>query len=368
MIKEKFDLTQIKAIAVDSAFYHVADLAEKNENLKISKILWFIKESGMSESMQARFKKLEAMYGLTKPMVDAEEPTENINISKNSLRFEELLYTREVQLKNDTYEVKVRSAILLATQEKVAVKTYTSINEEVISKFEKEIEILKMLSKKEGPFLNYYGSYIEKVYNPDYELDEHELGIVMEFCPKTLAKQISIYGKTKKKFTEAEFENIISSLLGGFIIMGDNYPKIYHQDIKPDNIYFSANGKVLIGDFNISTVNAIREVTATVGISKLQGTTPYMAPEIYKIAVDGKGKYRKSKADVYSFGVTLLQMCTCEANTYNEPSMREARNKKISQIPLIWLRNMINDSLIDNYRERASFKELLAYLPMKTVI
>ena len=93
-----------------------------------------------------------------------------------------------------------------------------------------------------------------------------------------------------------------------------------------------------------------------------------MAPEIYKIAVDGKGKYRKSKADVYSFGVTLLQMCTCEANTYNEPSMREARNKKISQIPLIWLRNMINDSLIDNYRERASFKELLAYLPMKTVI
>ena len=47
---------------------------------------------------------------------------------------------------------------------------------------------------------------------------------------------------------------------------------IVHHDIKPDNILFSSDGRLKIGDFGVA--------------NRLAGTAPYLAPEMFLGAVD----------------------------------------------------------------------------------
>ena len=71
---------------------------------------------------------------------------------------------------------------------------------------------------------------------------------------------------------------------------------IVHRDIKPDNLFFSADGNYKLGDFGIS-----RKLEQTmVGSSK--GTLAYMAPEIFHNATYNK------RADIYSLGIVMYQL------------------------------------------------------------
>ena len=68
---------------------------------------------------------------------------------------------------------------------------------------------------------------------------------------------------------------------------------IVHRDIKPQNIFLSANGDYKLGDFGIS-----KTVEKTSGGTKV-GTYKYMAPEVYHNQPYGTG------ADIYSLGLVL---------------------------------------------------------------
>ena len=72
--------------------------------------------------------------------------------------------------------------------------------------------------------------------------------------------------------------------------------KIIHRDIKPQNIFVSADGTCKLGDFGIAKV-AERTTSGT----KI-GTYKYMAPEVYHDAPYG------AAADVYSLGMVLYWM------------------------------------------------------------
>lgn len=65
---------------------------------------------------------------------------------------------------------------------------------------------------------------------------------------------------------------------------------IVHHDIKPDNILFTAEGVLKIGDFGVANRNI--------------GTVPYLAPEMLLGEVD-TGDVR---VDVYALGITLLEL------------------------------------------------------------
>lgn len=68
---------------------------------------------------------------------------------------------------------------------------------------------------------------------------------------------------------------------------------IVHRDIKPQNIFVSANGDYKLGDFGIA-----KTVEKTMGGTKI-GTYKYMAPEVYNNQPYGHG------ADIYSLGMVL---------------------------------------------------------------
>ncbi|CAO5151461.1 Protein kinase family protein [Frankia sp. AiPs1] len=74
---------------------------------------------------------------------------------------------------------------------------------------------------------------------------------------------------------------------------------LLHCDIKPSNIMFTADGAPRLTDFGIA-----RLLETSVGITQtsIVGSTPYLAPEQFEMAVPGVG------VDVYSLGAVLYEL------------------------------------------------------------
>jgi len=108
---------------------------------------------------------------------------------------------------------------------------------------------------------------------------------------------------------------------------------IVHHDLKPDNILFSDDDILKIGDFGIANARA--------------GTIPYMAPELFLL---GERVSRSdARVDIYALGVTFLEVLT-GANPFCELSEEAALHSKISLnfIPeslQSWLREIILKAL-----------------------
>lgn len=75
-----------------------------------------------------------------------------------------------------------------------------------------------------------------------------------------------------------------------------NLHDVIHRDIKPQNMFYSANGDYKLGDFGIA-----KTVERTMGGTKI-GTFKYMAPEVYNNQPYG------AAADIYSLGLVLYWM------------------------------------------------------------
>lgn len=69
-----------------------------------------------------------------------------------------------------------------------------------------------------------------------------------------------------------------------------------HRDVKPANLYRTANGRFQLGDFGIA-----RHCRAGV-LETMTGTAAYMAPEV------ARGDVYDARADLYSLGIVLYQL------------------------------------------------------------
>ncbi|XP_017216201.1 rust resistance kinase Lr10 isoform X3 [Daucus carota subsp. sativus] len=78
--------------------------------------------------------------------------------------------------------------------------------------------------------------------------------------------------------------------------------QILHFDIKPHNILLDENFNPRISDFGLAKSRATGESTVT--MTAARGTMGYMAPELFYKNIGGVSY----KADVYSFGMLLLEM------------------------------------------------------------
>lgn len=83
---------------------------------------------------------------------------------------------------------------------------------------------------------------------------------------------------------------------------------IVHRDIKPDNIFVSANGKFKLGDFGVA-----RTIEKTMAGLSRKGTYSYMAPEIYN------GKEYGFEADIYSLGIVLYKLLNNNRDPFLPP-------------------------------------------------
>jgi eukaryotic-like serine/threonine-protein kinase len=73
--------------------------------------------------------------------------------------------------------------------------------------------------------------------------------------------------------------------------------KVFHADLKPNNIMLSRSGDVKILDFGLATIQGE-------GKNRIQGTPEYMAPE------QAKHRMVSERTDIYNFGATMYRMVT----------------------------------------------------------
>ncbi|XP_005180653.1 mitogen-activated protein kinase kinase kinase 13 isoform X2 [Musca domestica] len=120
--------------------------------------------------------------------------------------------------------------------------------------------------------------------------------IIMEFCP---------YGPLQNILKETEF--MLPSRLVSWskqIALGMQYlhsHKIIHRDLKSPNILISAEQLVKISDFGTS-----REWNEISTKMSFAGTVAWMAPEVIR------NEPCSEKVDIWSYGVVLWEMLTCE--------------------------------------------------------
>ncbi|CAI8611326.1 unnamed protein product [Vicia faba] len=116
-----------------------------------------------------------------------------------------------------------------------------------------------------------------------------------------------------KKLSVIQMIKICSDVAEGMCYLHHCSPvKVVHCDLKPSNILLDDDFTALVSDFGISRLlkgdNGVNSACNSISFSSthglLCGSVGYIAPEY------GMGKHASTEGDVYSYGVTLLEIVT----------------------------------------------------------
>jgi len=173
----------------------------------------------------------------------------------------------------------------------VAVKTMKTIDEESLEKF--RMEILLQSELRHDNIVAFIGAVWEQSL----------MALVIEYCEKGTAKSVL---KTEERLTFQDpllkwcldisrGMNYIHSLSYFDVKANRHHYGIIHRDLKPDNCLITENFSLKLADFGEA-----REVDVDTTMTQV-GTPLYVAPEVLK------GYRYTTKADVYSFALTVLQ-------------------------------------------------------------
>ncbi|XP_044486524.1 serine/threonine-protein kinase WNK8-like isoform X2 [Mangifera indica] len=108
------------------------------------------------------------------------------------------------------------------------------------------------------------------------------------------------YRKKHKNVNMKAIKNWARQILRGLHYLHSHNPPIIHRDLKCDNIFVNGNnGEVKIGDLGLAIVMQQPRARSVIG------TPEFMAPELYE-------EEYNELVDIYSFGLCMLEMVTCE--------------------------------------------------------
>lgn len=128
---------------------------------------------------------------------------------------------------------------------------------------------------------------------------------------------LRLYRKKHRKVDPKAIKNWARQILKGLTYLHSQKPPVIHRDLKCDNIFVNGNtGEIKIGDLGLATV--LQQPTARSVI----GTPEFMAPELYE-------EEYTELVDIYSFGMCMLEMVTCEY-PYNECRNQAQIYKKVT--------------------------------------
>ncbi|XP_050228315.1 serine/threonine-protein kinase WNK8 isoform X2 [Mercurialis annua] len=150
-----------------------------------------------------------------------------------------------------------------------------------------EVHLLKTL--KHENIMKFYNSWVDD--------DNKTINMITElFTSGSLRK----YRKKHKNVDIKAIKNWARQILRGLYYLHSHNPPIIHRDLKCDNVFVNGNnGEVKIGDLGLAIV--MQQPTARSVI----GTPEFMAPELYE-------EEYNELVDIYSFGMCMLEMVTCE--------------------------------------------------------
>jgi non-specific serine/threonine protein kinase len=168
----------------------------------------------------------------------------------------------------------------ILTRETVAIKKInkSKLPNGLISRFSKEIEILKLIN------------HINIIKLKDYFIDDKYIYIITEYCNRgSLKEQIGLIKN------EIDVRHIVKQIIHGIQYLDD--VGIMHRDIKPDNILLNNDNVIKIIDFGFSV-----EVKESDLYSTICGTPLYMSPELLQ-----SKEYSKS-SDLWSIGIISYEL------------------------------------------------------------
>ncbi|MBI5685853.1 MAG: SUMF1/EgtB/PvdO family nonheme iron enzyme [Verrucomicrobia bacterium] len=135
--------------------------------------------------------------------------------------------------------------------------------------------------------------------------------MAMEFVEgRTLREHIRSHGRLNPQEAIAITLHVAEGLKYAW-----NKSRMIHRDIKPDNVFLSQSGEVLVGDLGLAknTGGTSTEMTST---GMMLGSPHYISPEQATSVKD-----IDFRADIYSLGCTLFQMLTGRTAYEGDSSM-----------------------------------------------
>ncbi|XP_069756515.1 STE20-like serine/threonine-protein kinase isoform X2 [Narcine bancroftii] len=142
---------------------------------------------------------------------------------------------------------------------------------------------------------------------------ENKLWILIEFCAGGAVDAVML--ELERALTEPQIRVICKHTLEALNYLHDN--KVIHRDLKAGNILLTMEGDVKLADFGVSAKNSrtLQRRDSFIG-------TPYwMAPEVV-MCETSKDKPYDYKADIWSLGVTLIEMAQMEPPHHELNPMR----------------------------------------------
>ncbi|KAM9282015.1 LOW QUALITY PROTEIN: STE20-like serine/threonine-protein kinase [Cariama cristata] len=128
---------------------------------------------------------------------------------------------------------------------------------------------------------------------------ENNLWILIEFCAGGAVDAVML--ELERPLTEPQIKVVCRQTLEALNYLHEN--KIIHRDLKAGNILFTLDGDIKLADFGVSAKNTrtIQRRDSFIG-------TPYgMAPEVV-MCETSKDRPYDYKADIWSLGITLIEM------------------------------------------------------------
>lgn len=158
---------------------------------------------------------------------------------------------------------------------------------EQLERLYSEVHLLKSL--KHENIIKFYNSWVD---------DKNKtINMITELFTSGSLRQ---YRRKHKNVDMKAIKNWARQILRGLHYLHSHNPPIIHRDLKCDNILVNGNtGEVKIGDLGLAIV--LQQATARSVI----GTPEFMAPELYE-------EEYNELVDMYSFGLCMLEMITCE--------------------------------------------------------
>ena len=186
----------------------------------------------------------------------------------------------------------------------------------------------------------------------DYIENEKYIYIIMEYCK---------YGDLRyflkgKPISEFKTQIIMKQLISALKYLYNN--KVFHRDLKPQNILVSSKCIIKITDFGL----AKKEIEENKLSETICGSPIYMAPEIIK-----KKKYN-NKADIWSIGIIFYELLTGKNpyNVRNFDDLVDFINKKNIKIPKNLMitdsgRDLLSKLLVKNSEVRIKWSDIFVH-------
>lgn len=206
--------------------------------------------------------------------------------------------------------------------------------------------------------------------------DQHVFRFFMELAPggRTLDALLSSAVKDAQRWGVEEDELLLPEASARYYaacllvaLRHMHRSGIAHRDVKGANVLVGADGRLMLADFGTAT-QAVCNLSSTKH-HRLAGTSWFMAPEVAVLSKDGEAVgagYNSAAADVWSWGVVLLQMtkCSCASSVLSAASYA----RKVAAGRATWpahvppaLADLLQHHVLVPEARRATFRQLMAH-------